>query len=255
MKTKIIAGLIGLLGLFCPSTAMSQDLKQFTLEDLNFGGTNYHNMIAKNRWVTWWGEQLVRTDVEECYLVNKQTGKETRLFTLDELKKKSGLDLHNLYSVRFPEAGKTVVLLSDGNTRALVNWKSGKTLWYIDIHEARNAQASAYSKTSRATAYVKDDQLYVLTADGKSTQLTTDGSRDIVYGQSVHRDEFGINGGLFWSNRGEKLAFYRMDQSMVTDFPLVDIPEVDWTPKEGQSRIATPAPEKYPMAGDRKSVV
>ena len=230
---------------------MAQDLKQFTLEDLNFGGTNYHNMVAKNRWTTWWGDQLIHTDVEECFVVNKQTGKETRLFTLDQLKKKSGLDLHSLYGVKFPEAGKSVVLLSDGNTRLLLNWKSGKTLWSTDIHEARNAKAAEYASASRATAYVKDDnQLYVMTADGKSTQLTTDGSRDIVYGQSVHRDEFGINGGLFWSNDGEKLAFYRMDQSMVTDFPLVDIPEVDWKPEAGQSRIATPAPEKYPMTGE-----
>ena len=29
--------------------------KTFTLEDLNFGGNNYRNMVAKNRWCTWWG--------------------------------------------------------------------------------------------------------------------------------------------------------------------------------------------------------
>ena len=26
--------------------------KTFTLEDLNFGGNNYRNMVAKNRWCT-----------------------------------------------------------------------------------------------------------------------------------------------------------------------------------------------------------
>ena len=41
-----------------------------------------------------------------------------------------------------------------------------------------------------------------------------------------------------------------MDQSMVTDYPLVTIPELDWKPEKGQSRMATPAPEKYPMAGE-----
>ncbi|MQO84724.1 S9 family peptidase, partial [Prevotella copri] len=54
--------------------------KTFTLEDLNFGGNNYRNMVAKNRWCTWWGNELVRQDVDACYLVNKTTGKETRLF-------------------------------------------------------------------------------------------------------------------------------------------------------------------------------
>ena len=61
-----------------------------------------------------------------------------------------------------------------------------------------------------------------------------------MYGQSVHRNEFGINKGLFWSNDGQSLAFYRMDQSMVTDYPLVGI----------DTRIATLEPEKYPMAGE-----
>ena len=37
---------------------------------------------------------------------------------------------------------------------------------------------------------------------------------------------------------------------MVTDYPLVDIPEVDWTPNKGESRIAKAAPDKYPMAGE-----
>ena len=32
--------------------------------------------------------------------------------------------------------------------------------------------------------------------------------------------------GTFWVPNGELLAFYRMDQSMVTDYPQVDIPEI-----------------------------
>ena len=52
--------------------------KSFTLEDLNFGGNNYRNMVAKNRWCTWWGDELVRQDIDACYLVNKKKGKETK---------------------------------------------------------------------------------------------------------------------------------------------------------------------------------
>ena len=58
--------------------------KTFTLEDLNFGGNNYRNMVAKNRWCTWWGNELVRQDVDACYLVNKTTGKETKLFGIHQ---------------------------------------------------------------------------------------------------------------------------------------------------------------------------
>jgi dipeptidyl-peptidase-4 len=224
--------LTAILGLFCQvnmQEANAQQLKTLTLEDLNFGGTNYHNMIAKNRWTTWWGDQLVRQDAEECYLVDLKTGKETKLFNIKQLRKIKGVDgVHSLYQTSFPEAGKTIVKI--GNQ--LINWKKGTV-----------------EKDNTPQAYVRDYQLYVKDAKGEH-KLTTDGSRNIVYGQSVHRDEFGINGGIYWNPQHTLLAFYRMDQSMVSDYPLVDIPELDWKPATGESRTAKFAPEKYPMAGE-----
>ena len=224
--------LTALLGLFCQvnmQEANAQQLKTLTLEDLNFGGTNYHNMIAKNRWTTWWGDQLVRQDAEECYLVDLKTGKETKLFNIKQLRKIKGVEgVHSLYQTSFPEAGKTIVKI--GNQ--LINWKKGTV-----------------EKDNTPQAYVRDYQLYVKDAKGEH-KLTTDGSRNIVYGQSVHRDEFGISGGIYWNPQHTLLAFYRMDQSMVSDYPLVDIPELDWKPATGESRTAKFAPEKSPMAGE-----
>ena len=91
----------------------------------------------------------------------------------------------------------------------------------------------------------EDGQLYVTLSDGTKRQITTDGSREIVYGEAVHRYEFGINGGIFWSPDKQKMAFYRMDQSMVTDYPQVDI----------SKREATHQPDKYPMAGETSHMV
>ena len=89
-------------------------------------------------------------------------------------------------------------------------------------------------------AYVDSFNLYV--SNGVSTKkVTTDGSKNIVYASSVHRDEFGITKGTFWSNNGRQLAFYRMDQSMVTDYPIID-----WS-----QRPAKNVNIKYPMAGDK----
>ena len=221
-------------------------LRQFTLEDLNFGGTNYRNMVPKNRYTAWWGDELVRLDADACYLVNKQTGKETELFDEQQLGK-AGLTVHGLYYATFPEPRKPWVLLSAGKKWVLFDWKKKQTLWTLDRESGVQAEKLCY--VSKALAYVRDWQLYVERAGGRSVQLTTDGSRQIVYGQSVHRDEFGITGGLFWSPDGQRLAFYRMDQSMVTDYPQVNIPEPTWVPDSG-SRIATEAPDKYPMAGE-----
>ena len=222
--------LFSLILLMIPMMASAQGLKKLTLEDLNFGGKNYHNMIAKNRWTTWWGDELVRQDAENCYLVNKSTGKESLLFDIEKLNAIKGVKkIHSLYNTAFPFAGKCVVKI--GNQ--LINWKKGTV-----------------TEDNTPSAFVRDDQLFVKDSKGVEHQLTTDGSRNIVYGQSVHRDEFGISGGIFWNPEHTLLAFYRMDQSMVSDYPLVTIPELDWKPKAGQSRIATPEPIKYPMAGE-----
>ena len=96
-----------------------------------------------------------------------------------------------------------------------------------------------WNEAGKAWALLKDDNLYVKAQNGELHQLSTDGSREIVYGQSVHRNEFGIYKGTFFSPDGKQLAFYRMDQSMVTDYPQVNTFE----------RVAAYAPDKYPMAG------
>ncbi len=226
--------------------------KQFTLEDLNFGGTNYHNMVAKNRYTTWWGSQLVRLDADRCSLVNKTTGKEQPLFTLDQLNRWMKTDestkVHSLYYVSFPYAGKSLVYVMAKGRRYLVDFKKHKTVWQQD---AAAETLADWNAVSRNVAYVKDYNLFVRTADGVEHQISNDASREILYGTSVHRDEFGWSKGTFWSPNGEKLLFTRMDQTMVSDYPQVVIPEVDWQPEEGQSRIATPAPDKYPMAGEK----
>ena len=226
--------------------------KAFTLEDLNFGGNNYRNMVAKNRWCTWWGDELVRQDTDACYLVNKKNGKETKLFGINDINQwispTKDIKVRALYNAEFPFAGKSIVKVGNGSTTYYVDWKKKKCVREVGFEDGEslleaNAQQNAY-------AYLKDANLYVMTAHGKISQISTDGSREIVYGQSVHRDEFGITKGTFWSPDGSKLAFYRMDQSMVTDYPQVDIPEIGFNHPETQSCIATPAPDKYPMTGE-----
>ena len=239
MKIKHIlaTALVALLTL--PMTA--QD-KLFTLEDLNFGGTNYRNMQPKNMWLTWWGDQLVQTDVEECHLVDTKTGKKKLLFTLDDINKWADSNeddnryVRHLMNAAFPYPDKPLVKVGNKQAVILVDFKQKKIVWQDSIS---GQTANDWNKTSRATAWVEGNQLYVVDGQGQKRQLTTDGSREIVYGQSVHRNEFGIEKGTFWSPDGHRLAFYRMDQSMVEDYPQVNI----------YAREASHEPDKYPMAG------
>lgn len=222
-------------------SAQAQELRQFTLEDLNFGGTNYRRMVPANMHLTWWGDVLMYQDSEEFGTTDPRTGKKTVLATVEQVngsmeKDGSGTKMHWLYNAEFPYAGQTVALLKNSKLRILYDWKQKTVTWK---QSCEGETCSDWNAKSKAVAFVKDAQLYITDADNKTTQLTTDGSRDIVYGQAVHRNEFGIMKGTFWNEDGDKLAFYRMDQSMVTDYPQVNT----------FTRIAEEEPDKYPMAG------
>lgn len=236
MKIKHILGLLALI----ISVSMSAQDKLFTLEDLIFGGKNYANLRAKNMWLTWWGEKLIQTDVEECFTIDTKTGKKRLLFTLEDINKWAGSneDIHvrHLINARFPYPDKPIVALGNRKAFILLDFEAKTIVWQDSIS---GQEANDWNSESRATAYVENYQLYVADGEGKKRQLSSDGSREIVYGQSVHRNEFGIRKGTFWSPKGNRLAFYRMDQSMVTDYPQVDI----------FPRSASYKPDKYPMAG------
>ena len=236
------------------SATMTHAQKQFTLEELNFGGKNYKEMTPQRRATTWYGDQLVRLGKDSCWTVDPATGKEKLMLTRKQVRKWAGVQQDNasiasLAGVSFPYPDQPLMLITDEGGRMLLNMKSHKVEWRQTITPGE--ENAEWNKTSRAVAYVKDHNLWIRRANGDSLQVSTDGSRNIVYARSVHRDEFGIWKGTFWSNDGQRLAFYRMDQTMVSDYPLVNIPELD----DSTMLTATPAPEKYPMAGDTSHVV
>lgn len=244
MFKKIIMAAVAALCLL-PFNAMAQDKKSFTLEDLMWGGNNYWNIMPSSPFTAWWGDCLLETKVDKvCTLFDEkgqQQKKQRVLFTVEEVN--AAIDtakvgkVYNLAYATFPYAGKTLAFLTTKNANVLYNWKTKKTEWTAPRESG--VQARDYNSGNRSEAYVKDWNLFVTTADGKRHQVTTDGTRELQYGMSVHRDEFGISKGTFWSPKGNLLAFYRMDQTMVTDYPMVDIAH----------RVAQLAPEKYPMAG------
>ncbi len=231
-----------LLSLFW-SVAMAQE--EFTLEDLNFGGVNYEKYVPENKTLLWWGEKAVQVDATECSAADKTKGGRRTLFTLDEINTalSSQPELSAMSSLRgisFPYPDKSLCLARLGSIRFLYDFKTREVVWSVELESAANID---WQPDSRATAFVKDSQLWIAAGDGSRFKITSDGDeRNIIYGRSVHRDEFGIRKGTYWSPKGNKLAFYRMDQSMVADYPLVDIPTAD-------GGIASFAPEKYPMAG------
>lgn len=219
---------------------IAQEKKSFTLEDLMPGGNNYYNLLLENRYgLQWWGDVCINADIEEVKTLNPANGKENILITLQEANDLLAANklgkINHFRNASFPYTEKWM-LVSTTTHKALIDWEKKELIWSQPI--APKAANQDWNKESRSLAYTLDNNLFVTTADGK-TQQVTDEPKGIVCGQSVHRQEFGINKGTFWSPKGNLLAFYRMDETMVTDYPQVNT----------STRIATLEPDKYPMAG------
>ncbi|MDO4497530.1 MAG: DPP IV N-terminal domain-containing protein, partial [Bacteroidales bacterium] len=119
-----------------------------------------------------------------------------------------------------------------------VKWNDAGELEYktpAQVEAEKKANAGARKADANKNVSKKAEIL-------KAWSETLPKQEGIVYGESVHRNEFGISGGIFWSADESQFAFYRMDESMVEKYPLVQtdpqVAEVKWV--------------RYPMAG-RKS--
>lgn len=118
--------------------------------------------------------------------------------------------------------GKAVLTESNDNQNSIVPPEAENIKW----------------SNNNSIAYTIGQNLYF--SDSKNNRkLVAKGDSNISFGQSVSRNEFGISDGIFWSPDNSLIAFYRKDESLVTDFPLIDI-----TTRTGSLKNL-----KYPMNG------
>lgn len=242
----------------------AQEKKTFTLNDVIPGGDNYFNLVPKSMpGLQWWGDICVRTDIENIKKIDTKSGKESILVTLEEVNEalKNGempykltghiKPLRTLMAASLPWGDRNVITFTQYDDRT----PGQKYMIWYDFSKKKivnlfNLQGEGptnfdFCKENGYMAYAIGNDLYVAHEGDFSSMVNPkvtgnqQQEKDVVYGQAVHRNEFGIMKGTFWSPKGTYLAFYRMDQSMVTDYPQVNT----------TARIAELVPDKYPMAG------
>ena len=242
----------------------AQEKKTFTLNDVIPGGDNYFNLVPKSMpGLQWWGDICVRTDIENIKKIDTKSGKESILVTLEEVNEalKNGempykltghiKPLRTLMAASLPWGDRNVITFTQYDDRT----PGQKYMIWYDFSKKKivnlfNLQGEGptnfdFCKENGYMAYTIGNDLYVAHEGDFSSMVNPkvtgnqQQDKDVVYGQAVHRNEFGIMKGTFWSPTGTYLAFYRMDQSMVTDYPQVNT----------TARIAELVPDKYPMAG------
>ncbi len=106
------------------------------------------------------------------------------------------------------------------------------------------AEVIKFDNNHKRPAYTRDNNLYIYD-NGKEIAVTNNEDPNFISGQTVSRSEYGITHGIFWSPKGNLLAFYTKDVSKVTNYPLVNI----------DARVAELKNIKYPMAGMETEVV
>lgn len=126
-----------------------------------------------------------------------------------------------------------ICYLPDEAEQVEVEAKTGKVSFVTNNNLAVSSGLSFKTSTDSGSDGVKGDY------------LTTDGTYGNVYGETVHRSEFGITKGTFWSPTGKRLAYYQMNESLVTDYPIYEL----------NNYPATQRKVKYPMAGAASHVV
>lgn len=94
-------------------------------------------------------------------------------------------------------------------------------------------------------AYDSGNALIISEGNDKKFVLGDSQSSEILYGKVASRNEFGISKGTFWSPSGKYLAFYRINESAIAKYPIIDykqpIPSVSYI--------------NYPMVGTSNQLV
>lgn len=243
MKRIIITA----VALMLVMTSFAQEKKFLTPVDASY---NNREIYPKNKSFKWLGDtdKYVFTENNEVRYQSRGEKSSHTLLSLDMLNgiaKDNGVSefkkLPNITWIN-EDSGYFYKMEEEGNiTLNILNVK-GEVITKITSFPADAENVSLNEATMRV-AYTIGNDLYI--ADGKKQIRVTKNPEHVIAGQSVHRNEFAIDGGIFWSPDGSKLAYYQMDESMVTDYPLVDI----------TTRIAEEKPIKYPMAGMTSHIV
>jgi len=238
LKTALIFGFI-IQSIF----VFSQE-KLLTIADIsNQNRSIFPASVPQLQWIGSSGNYAYAKE-NTIYKVEAKSGKESVLFDLNILNKT--LSEAQVDSVKrlpkFNFSVDEVALFSIKNDYFRLNLKE---LEIQKINEIPDSAANIeFNTESGDIAYTLKNNLYY-SSDGQATAITANANPGIVNGQTVHRREFGIKKGIFWSPDGLKIAFYRKDETMVSDYPLVNV----------DARVAKVESTKYPMAGMKSEEV
>ena len=216
--------------LLVSSSIFSQETKkELTLQDAVLG--YYKGLYPDNLYgLDWTSSNSLYKKDKDALLVYQPTKKGTKKLYNTDLK--INKNLREIRRLIF-ENDKSFYYIQNGECYAKI--KNGE----VTYSYPKKAENTTLSPSKKHIAYTIENNLYLAHSLDSSEAITEHVNPNVVAGQSIHRNEFGIKNGIFWSNNGEMVAFYEKDETDVHDYPLLNINQ---TPGSLES-------VKYPMAG------
>lgn len=213
---------------------LSAQQKELSISDAVMGYYNglYPLGVENLNWVQN-SNRYYYTDDDKLIIVDADKENPNKEITLAEFQKRFP-KLNRIPSMKnFDEENFTI---QSGEFLSVINLNNGQSQ---TINLSQNYENIDFSPKSKAVAFTVDNGLYIKKFDNQTLVVKENKDKNIISGQAIHRSEYGIHKGTFWSPEGNYLAFYEKDETQVTDYPLVDI---DTTPARLKNI-------KYPMAG------
>ncbi len=232
MNKKIVL----IFSFFIAITTQAQ-LKKITLEDgvLQQGRKFGADRMTGFQWIPNTNRYAYYKDSWTTLVIGTQGPNTIKMPTLTDINTALGTKLKNFFGVEWIDAN-TILVSENGKyfTYSLSSW-SGKMIF----ETPENSENQTFDKSKQNLAFTEGNNLFFLNKNNQKVIVTNNADKNIVSGQSISRNEFGINGGIFWSPKSSYLAFYQKDETNVADYPLLDINE---TPGKLENI-------KYPMIG------
>ena len=216
---------------FAPQNLVSTQWKD--AQSFSYLDATYQNLMVRSLDNQWAESTLVKkSDLEQA------------------LQKKYANDTFNLSIFPYDYTWKDAQTLSFN-----VTTKKNKYIVLYDVAKQDISSAilldikatnETLSNTHQYVAWLNENNIRISDRKGTTIEVTHDADKGIVNGSDyTHRQEFGINKGMWFSADGTQLLYYRKDETMVTDYPLPDF----------STRIAEVKNIKYPMAGMKSEEV